>query len=317
MIERTLHAFDVDLQELARKVAEMDSLVEAPITEAMDALAPRTWSAWAITRPISPRPSTASWKVFQLRPSAQGGPHQQAGVAAACLISFILADRPFRAKRRGGKDPIAVLPRWRGLKQLDRFDALRQRYVIIDGMPAGERSSISANSSKGHMRPVGSRLRRVPEGLKQRQVESYNLVAGRAFHPQQARPPGLRAIAEMPEFERERRKVARHAMELLDRFKNGSFIPWRYKREVDIGGRQEPHPGPAQASRALSQHGCDFGRDPQADEDPYRTSLIHSVCDNSTGSPFVVSSEERLLEEMRARAPVTSAETRSPSRRAD
>ena len=38
MVEHTAHAFDVDLQELARKIAEMGGLAEKQIVDAIDAL---------------------------------------------------------------------------------------------------------------------------------------------------------------------------------------------------------------------------------------------------------------------------------------
>jgi phosphate transport system protein len=38
MVEHTIHAFDVDLQELARKIAEMGGLAEKQITDAIEAL---------------------------------------------------------------------------------------------------------------------------------------------------------------------------------------------------------------------------------------------------------------------------------------
>jgi phosphate transport system protein len=38
MVEHTIHAFDVDLQELARKIAEMGSLAEKQIADAIEAL---------------------------------------------------------------------------------------------------------------------------------------------------------------------------------------------------------------------------------------------------------------------------------------
>ncbi len=79
----------------------------------------------------------------------------------------------------------------------------------------------------------------------------------------------MRAVAEMLEGQRETAKPAGHAAKFLDRFGNGNLIPWRHKREVDIGGGYQPNSGSLQTLHKLREFSRDVRRNAQAHENAY------------------------------------------------
>ena len=168
------------------------------------------------------------------------------------------------------------------MKELDRSDALRERQVLINGMLFGKSPSVSTNPSHRHMRPKWP-LVGVSISLKEGGTQFGDFIAVLAFRPQQARSTPLRAVAEMLERQRETAKFGDHAAKSLDCFGNGSLIPRRHNRKVDIGRGYEPNTGSFQAPHTLREFGCDFGRNPQAHENAYAISPVGDCCGRSTG----------------------------------
>jgi hypothetical protein len=130
--------------------------------------------------------------------------------------------------------------------------------------------------------------------LKEGGTQFGDFIDVLAFRPQQARSTPLRAVAEMLERQRETAKFDDHAAKSLDCFGNGSLIPRRHNRKVDIGGGYEPNTGSFQAPHTLREFGCDFRRNPQAHENAPGSRLLQQV----ERSPLVSSNKGRFRQEM-------------------